>query len=154
MIKIYKLIYKGEIIYVGKTKLTLKRRKGSLNYSVPDDIYKESIIELIEETKDVSRERHWIDLYRDSGINLMNKRGGDHNDDTKYEYIKSKLQKKKEDRDFKKKTDEEHKEMRRLYRINNREKINEKRRQNYRDGKSWYHKKISEPPKLFSIFLI
>ena len=141
MTKIYKLIYKGEIIYVGRTKLTLSRRKNSANYSVSNDIYKESIIELIEETEDVSRERYLIDFYRSSGSKLMNKRGGDHNDDTKYEYIKAKLQKQKEDRDFKKKTDEEHKEMRRLYRINNREKINEKRRQNYRDGKSWYHKK-------------
>ena len=148
MIKIYKLIYKGEIIYVGKTKLTLKRRKGSLNYSVPDDIYKESTIELIEETEDVSRERYWIDLYRDSGINLMNKRSGDHSDDTKYEYIKAKLQKQKEKRDFKKKTDEEHKEMRRLYRLRKRDELNKKRREKYKQGLSWYHKKTSEPPKL------
>ena len=149
MIKIYKLIYKDEVIYVGKTKLTLKRRKGSANYSVPDYIYKESTIELIEETEDVSRERYWIDLYRDSCISLMNKRGGDHNDDTKYEYIKVNLKKKKEDRGFVKKTEEHHKELRRLYRIKNKEKINDKRRQNYRDGKSWYHKKTFEPPKQF-----
>lgn len=149
MTKIYKLIYKGEIIYVGRTKLTLKRRKGSANYSVPNDIYKESTIELIEETEDISRERYWIDFYRTSGSNLMNKRGGDHNDDTKYDYIKAKLQKQKEDRGFVKKTEEHRKEQRKLYRINNREKINEKRRQNYRDGKSWYHKKTSESTKLF-----
>lgn len=138
MIKIYKLIYKGDIIYVGKTKLTLKRRKSSSNYSVPKEIYKECLIELIEEVDDVSRERYWIDFYIKSGINLMNKRGGD----TKIGYTKLINKQKKELRGFVKKTPEEHRETRRLYRLKKRDELNKKRRERYRQ------KKDSKLPKL------
>ena len=88
MIKIYKLEIEGEVIYIGKTKLTLKRRKGSANYSVPTDIYKASTISLIEETEDVSRERFWIEHYTQIGCKLYNKRNGDHNQHTKEEQQK------------------------------------------------------------------
>ena len=90
MIKIYGLKIEDEIIYIGKTKLTLKRRKGSANYSVPIHIYKASTIFLIEETEDVSRERFWIDYYIQAGCNLYNKRNGDYNEDTRKEQQKKK----------------------------------------------------------------
>lgn len=77
MYKIYKLIFNNEIIYIGITKLKLSRRKNSPNYSVPKEIYKKSEILLIEETDDKSRERYWINFYRNEGIKLYNKRGGD-----------------------------------------------------------------------------
>ena len=76
-LKIYKLIYNGEVIYVGLTKLTLNRRKSSANYSVPKEIYKLSKIELIEETDDKGRERFWIEHYLKLGAPLMNKSNGD-----------------------------------------------------------------------------
>jgi hypothetical protein len=80
--KIYKLIYDGEIIYVGLTTLSLSRRKGSANYSVPKEIYKKSKIELIEETDNSGRERYWINYYLSIGCNLYNKRGGDYDKET------------------------------------------------------------------------
>jgi hypothetical protein len=76
IIRIYKLIYDEEVIYVGLTTLTLSRRKSSANYSVPKEIYKLSKIELIEETNDKGRERFWIEHYLKLGAPLMNKRNG------------------------------------------------------------------------------
>lgn len=84
MIKIYKLIYKEDVIYIGKTILSLGRRKGSGYPNIP--FYKECLIELIEETKDVSRERYWIEYYQNMGYKLMNKRNGDHSNYTIKEY--------------------------------------------------------------------
>jgi hypothetical protein len=140
MIKIYKLIYKDEVIYVGRTKLTLNRRKNSSNYSIPKEIYKSSTIELIEETDDISRERYWINYYLSIGAKLMNKRGGDHNEETLKEYREKLLEKAKIKKGFVKKTPEEHKEVRKMYLINNRDILNEKRRERYKNGNSWYHK--------------
>lgn len=141
MIKIYKLIYKDEVIYVGRTKLTLNRRKNSFNYSIPKEVYKASTIELIEETDDISRERYWINYYLSIGAKLMNKRGGDHNDKTLKEYREKLLEKAKIKKGFVKKTPEEHKEVRKIYLINNRDILNEKRREKYKNGNSWYHRK-------------
>jgi hypothetical protein len=89
-IKIYKLVYRGEVIYVGLTKLTLNRRKNSANYSVPKEIYKESEILLIEETYDPSRERYWIEHFLSIGCTLLNKRNGNHNESTRKSYQKLK----------------------------------------------------------------
>lgn len=74
--KIYKLIYNDKPIYIGLTKGTLERRKGGSNGSVPKEIYKESKIELIEETEDVSRERFWINHYLEMGFELYNRQMG------------------------------------------------------------------------------
>ena len=87
MIKIYKIVYESNIIYIGRTKYTLKVRKSKKNYSVPAEIYKQSTIELIEETEDVSRERYWIGYYKSKGVKLMNIKGGD-TGKTRAEYAK------------------------------------------------------------------
>jgi len=75
MIKIYKLIYNGEIVYVGQTKKELKVRKsGGYGKNIP--FYKDCEIELIEETDDKSRERYWIEKLKDEGHPLMNIKEG------------------------------------------------------------------------------
>jgi hypothetical protein len=76
MIKIYKLIYNNEVVYVGRTKHKLNRRI-QLGYSTNvEKILKDCSIELIEETDDISRERYWIDLLKNEGHPLLNKIGG------------------------------------------------------------------------------
>ena len=72
MNKIYKLVYNGVVVYVGKTKQTLKRRKKGGYKGNPDvqAIYKECDMVLIEETSDVSRERYWIEYYKESLLNI------------------------------------------------------------------------------------
>jgi len=77
--KIYKLIHNGVLVYVGKTKLTLSRRKnGSYKGTSVENISKECQIELIEETDDVSRERYWIEFYKDIILNVLRGDGLDH----------------------------------------------------------------------------
>jgi len=75
MYLIYKLKYNNETIYIGQTKLTLKERKAAGYKHIP--FFRECEIELIEETDDVSRERYWIEFYKNQGCNLYNKNGGD-----------------------------------------------------------------------------
>ena len=73
--KIYKLIYNGNVVYVGRTKSTLTKRKnwGYKGCGV-EHIAKECSIELIEETDDISKEKYWIEHY---GIdNLLNNVNG------------------------------------------------------------------------------
>ena len=69
--KIYKLVHNGLVVYVGKTKLTLHQRKsyGYRGCSV-ESIYKDCDMILIEETNDVSRERYWIEKYKDTILNI------------------------------------------------------------------------------------
>jgi hypothetical protein len=76
--KIYKLIHKDlGVVYVGKTKNTLERRKrGNYKGTAVEHIAKECSIELIEETDDSTRERFWVD-YLNKDYNLLNKKGGD-----------------------------------------------------------------------------
>ena len=79
--KIYKLIYKGEVCYVGRTKGSLHKRK-SAGYrrccgGKLEPIRRDCTIELIEETTDVSRERWWINYYRDLGEPLLNINAGE-----------------------------------------------------------------------------
>jgi len=116
MIKIYKLIYNNEIVYVGKTKFKLTRRI-QLGYSTNvEKILKDCSIELIEETTDVSRERYWIEKLRSEGHTLLNKLKGDGLDRKEYyqnnkeknreykkEYLKKYYQKNKEDINLKRK---------------------------------------------------
>jgi hypothetical protein len=141
--KIYRLIYDEKVIYVGLTKLTLKKRKGCNNYTLPKDIYKASKIELIEETADKGRERFWIDYYISIGVELMNKRRGDFSSKKeayKNHLLESKL-KYKSKKTFKPKTNEEIKEIRRNYYKQNKEKINAIRREKYKTGDNWYQRK-------------
>ncbi len=76
MYKIYKLVFRGEVVYVGRTKQSLeKRKKGGYASTVP--FYKECEIELIEETDDVSRERYWIEYFTNLQCPLLNRTKGD-----------------------------------------------------------------------------
>ncbi len=77
---IYKLVHKGQVVYVGKTINTLIQR-FRLHKCKPSEPLKDIIdqceIELIESTTDVSRERYWINHYKELGCNLCNQRPGD-----------------------------------------------------------------------------
>lgn len=77
MYKIYKLVYEGNVVYVGKTRQNLRRRLAS-GYKWNEylhSIKNDCDMILIEETEDVSRERYWIDFY---GLeNLENRMRGD-----------------------------------------------------------------------------
>jgi hypothetical protein len=69
--KIYKLIHNGVVVYVGRTKQTLNRRKnGSYKGCGVESIHKECDIELIEETNDASREDFWVQHYKDTLLNI------------------------------------------------------------------------------------
>ena len=82
MYKIYYLRYEDEIIYVGLTTQDLKIRKGQGYKYIPH--YKDCDIFLIEETDDRSRERFWIDEYKNLGYNLINKNKGEGLDRKEY----------------------------------------------------------------------
>lgn len=78
MYKIYKLIWNNRVVYVGQTTQSLIRRKSSgYKGTCVEHIYKECSIELIEETDDVSRERYWIDFYRNEVLNILDGNGFD-----------------------------------------------------------------------------
>ena len=108
MYKIYKLIWNGKIVYVGKTSLSLSRRKsGSYKGTCVEHIHKECSIELIEETDDVARERYWIDFYRNDVLNVLDGDGID-----KKVYLKEwELQNKKKREDYR----EERKDIKKEY---------------------------------------
>lgn len=75
--KIYKIIYEGKVVYIGQTKQKLNKRKNS-GYKNPhlNDIIRDCIIELIEESTDVSRERYWINHYISIGEPILNELKG------------------------------------------------------------------------------
>jgi hypothetical protein len=127
MNKIYKLIHNGVVVYVGKTKQTLKRRKAGEyrgNASV-QEIYKECDMVLIEETNDVSRERYWIDYYRDTLLNIEKGDTGLSRNEYVKEYGKEWYQSNKE----------HHKEYNKKWYEANKEKINQYRRECYQKKK-------------------
>ncbi len=74
MKKIYRLEYKGEVVYVGQTIQKLNLRKNIGYKYIP--FWKECDIVLIEETDDVTREQFWMDYYRGKGCKLYNKISG------------------------------------------------------------------------------
>lgn len=74
--RIYRLLLNGEVVYVGRTTLTLKRR-FSRGWGKHTEALRDSTIELIEETWDRTRERYWIKYYRDLGCPLYNITDGD-----------------------------------------------------------------------------
>lgn len=68
--RVYRLIYDGDIIYVGITSKTLKQRLDSgYKWLKIDGLIK---IELIEETSDFKREEYWIKEYESQGTKLLN----------------------------------------------------------------------------------
>jgi hypothetical protein len=146
MIKIYKLIYNNEIVYVGQTKQKLNRRKG-MGYGKNeqlDMISKKCSIELIEETDDISRERYWIDLLRSEGHPLLNKRGGDGLD--KKEYRK----------EYREKNKEEIKEYQNEYalRENRKEYVKEWREKNKEYNKEWREKNKEKIKEYFKEYYL
>jgi septin family protein len=119
MIKIYKLIYNNEIVYVGKTKQKYLSNRKAQGYTNTVPFFKECTIELIEQTDDVSRERYWIERLRSEGHPLLNKRAGDGISDYK-EYHKEWMEKNKEyqkeyQREYHKGWREKNKEYQRKY---------------------------------------
>lgn len=64
-------MHNSVVVYIGRTKLTLKQRR-QLGYKGQrvESIYKECDMVLIEETDDVSRERYWIEHYKDTVLNV------------------------------------------------------------------------------------
>ena len=100
MNKIYKLVYNGVVVYVGKTKQTLKRRK-SLGYKRNADvqaIYKECDIILIEETSDVAREDFWVNHYKDTLLNIRRGDTGLSKNEWNKEWEKANREKRRKDK--------------------------------------------------------
>ena len=127
MIKIYKLIHNGEIVYVGKTTYKLLSKRKSCGYAKNEQLHKiskECTIELIEETDDITRERYWIDLLRSENHPLLNIRGGSlENKEKRKEYQKEYREKNKE------KKKEYDKKYSREYYNKNKEKMKVRKRQ-------------------------
>ena len=131
MVKIYKLIYKGDIVYVGKTTQRLERRKAA-GYGNTLPFFKECLIELIEETNDVSRERYWIERLRSEGHTLLNKEAGDGFDRVKYNketYEKNKEKRKEYFKEYRKEYYEKNREKMKEYYHNNKENNKDKKRE-------------------------
>jgi hypothetical protein len=134
---IYKLVHpKFGVVYVGKTKQTLKGRRRSgykANPSVNSIIDECDMVE-IERTDNASRESYWTDYY---GIeNLMNKRRGDGVDKNQYqkEYRKDYYSKNKEiliekQKDYQNQNADKIKEYRKEYELKNADKIRERQKE-------------------------
>lgn len=138
--KIYKLILNDEIVYIGKTKRTLKQRK---NNGYINEILNDADIELIEETDDASRERYWINYYLDKGAKLLNIKKGDGLDHKQYvkEYRENNKENLKEYmKEYKEKNKEHLKEYLKNYRENNKDYYKEYREKN-KDYLKEYSKK-------------
>ena len=101
MFKIYRIEYNDEVVYVGRTKLTLKERKWK-GYAWND--YLQSIKNdceyiLLEETDNKGRESYWVNFYLNKGYKLLNRKDGDNNlseYDIKRKWYDNNLEKKKE----------------------------------------------------------
>lgn len=142
MYKIYKLILEGKVVYVGRTKMTLKKRKSG-GYGKNTEILKESFIELIEETDDISRERYWINHYKDLGYELLNFEKGDGLDYKQYRkqyYEKNKEYFKEYQKEYYKGYYENNKDSKREYYEKNKERIKEYRKEYDRE----YYEKNKE----------
>lgn len=148
--KIYKIIYHNEIIYIGQTKMSIERRFSCRHPNIPKDIKKESYIELIEETNDISRERYWIDYYRSIGCNLYNiERGGGFNikEYSKYYYkenIENIIERARKYREYNK---EYYKEHNKIYYSENKDKEKErlkKYREDNNEKLKEYYKKYNK----------
>ena len=143
MTKIYKLIHNGEIVYVGQTKRRLLSHRKCRGYGNTIPFYKDCLIELIEETDDVSREKYWIDKLRSEGHPLLNKRDGDTGLDLK-EYQKEHYQKNKEKiKEYNKEYKEKNKEYEREYQKEYQKEYYEKNKEKIKE----YNEKNKEKMK-------
>lgn len=142
MVKIYKLIRNNEVVYIGKTILTLQRRKNGAYTAMDKQFVKECDIELIEETDDVSRERYWIEYYRNQGCELKNKRNGDYRDDEQRNNRRRTGNKRGRPKTL---SEEQYKENRKKdkkkWYENNKLRISEQRKEETRNKKSYYWRK-------------
>ena len=143
--KIYRLVYDNETIYVGRTKKSLKERFGNGKSYKNIPFIKECQIVLIEITEDVSRERYWIQYYKDLGCKLYNISKGEGLD--RKEYYEENKEKIKE-------YYEENKETllnkQREYYEENKETLLNKQREYYEKNKEKidnYHKEYYEENK-------
>lgn len=139
MIKIYKLVKDGKIVYVGKTKLSLSRRKGGAYYCMDKDFVSKCDIELIEETNDVSRERYWIEYYIKKGYELKNKRNGDYDEESRRYSRRINTSKQKKRGRPKTNTKEDVSKKKKEWYEKNKDRINKQRREQYRID-PWYKK--------------
>jgi hypothetical protein len=121
--KIYKLIHNGVVVYVGRTKQSLKRRKqfGYKSNAAVQAIYKQCDIELIEETNDVSREDYWVQHYKDTVFNMKRGERGLSYKEWHKEYYQDNKEKRQE-------------QVNEYYQAN-KEKINQYRRECYQKNK-------------------
>jgi len=96
--KIYKMIHNGVVVYIGSTTLALGRRWqiGYKHNKNLHPIHTECIMELIEETDDVSRESYWIDYYKDTVLNIISGKTGKEKKQWRKDYYKEYYQKNKE----------------------------------------------------------
>ena len=144
MYKIYKLIYDGVVVYIGRTKSSLAKRKSTGYKSNPELqlIYKDCEMILIEETDDASRESYWIEQFMSD--KLLNIIKGHKGDLTKSEYCKIwreknkeyvKLKKKEYRQRNKKQISEYQSKYHKEYREKNSEKLKEYYRQYYINNK-------------------
>jgi hypothetical protein len=141
MIKIYKLVYHKQVVYVGQTKLPLYRRKAGSYHNIDKEYIKKCEIEIIEETDDVSRERYWIKYYRDLGCNLLNKNDGDYLNEEQKKIIRNKKNNPNNNKKGrpKTKTKKDYLENRRKWYDENKDRINKMRREKYK-MEPWYIK--------------
>lgn len=116
--KIYKLIFDNKVIYVGRTIMDLERRKSRKYKFIP--FHRSCNIELIEETYDVSRERHWIQYYKDLGFELLNKYKGDGLDVKEYRDSHKEIMK-----EYRNKNKDEYIKYQKEYRKRKKEKLND-----------------------------
>jgi vacuolar-type H+-ATPase subunit I/STV1 len=147
--KIYKLVYNGVVVYVGKTKLTLNQRKwkGYKSNAAVQAIHKECDMVLIEETSDVSREDFWVQHYKDTLLNirkgdtgLSQKEYREANREHRKQQIKEWCEANREHRKQQmKEYCEANREKIKEYREANREKIKEYNREYYQKNKKIKH---------------
>jgi hypothetical protein len=150
MYRIYKLILNDEIVYIGKTKRTLKQRK---NNGYINEILNDADIELIEETDDISRERYWITYYLNNGVKLLNIKKGDGLDHKKYnkEYREKNKEKIIENiKEYREKNLENYKEYLKEYREKNKDyykEYYEKNKEHLKEYNKKYWKEYYEKNK-------
>jgi len=142
MVKIYKLIKDDEIVYIGKTKLKLSRRKNGAYHNIDRDFIRLCKIELIEETEDVSRERYWIEYYKKQGCKLLNIRNGEYNEEQRKTLRRIDPLKKQKPGRKKIRTKDDIRKQKKDWYDKNKDRINKERREKYKID-PWY-KKVSK----------
>jgi hypothetical protein len=124
--KIYKLVHNDVAVYIGKTKLTLKKRKSAGYKKNPpvQAIHKECVIELIEETSDVSREIYWIEYYKDTLLNIRRGDAGLSQKEYKKEWEEANKELRKEQRKQRNKSNRDYRnQYMREYRLKNKKTL-------------------------------